>query len=155
MIGSCPESLFVPASSAPTAIRPGYPLLCQIFAPLTWFLSLGRERSHKGLNLAIEGVGDDSHIYGGQKLLQSRSDVCWRILMMEHHVVHAHFVRPLLPHVLPLHLNTLQYNFVLTVWPGGTNSLWIILLIVEKTALSLVTYCTTKVPEVHLFYQWG
>jgi hypothetical protein len=155
MIGNCPGSPFVPASSAPTAIQPGYPLLCQIFTPSTWFSSMGRERSHRGLNLAIEGVGDDNHDFGGQKLLHSRSDVYWCTVIMEHPVVHAHFVQPLLPHVLPLHLNTSWYDFALIVWPGGTNSLWIILLIIKKTALSLVTYCTTKVLEVHSFYQWG
>jgi len=115
MIGSCPESPFVPASSAPTVIRPGYPLQCQTLASSTSFSSLGRERSHRGLNLGIETVGDDSYVFGGQKLLHSQSDVPWRIVMTDHPTVHAHSVRPLLPHVIPLHLNIPQYNFTLTV----------------------------------------
>jgi len=114
--GSCPESPFVPASSAPTVIQPGYPLQCQTLAPSTSFSSLGRERSHRGLNLGIERVGDDSYVFGGQKLLHSQSDVSWRIVMTDHPTVYAHSVRPLLTHVIPLHLNISQYNFTLTVW---------------------------------------
>jgi len=64
--GSCPESPFVSAPSAPSAIRPKSPLRCHSLAPSTWFLSWGR-RSHWVLNQASKGVREDPDVFGGKK----------------------------------------------------------------------------------------
>jgi hypothetical protein len=63
MTGSCPGSPFVSAYSVPSAIRPGSPLRCQIFAVSTLFSSWGRGRSHRGLSQVSKGVGDDRPVF--------------------------------------------------------------------------------------------
>jgi hypothetical protein len=92
MIGSCHGSPFV---SARSAIQPGSPVQCEIFAPATWFSSYGRGRRHRGLNQASKGVGDSCHVSGGQKLLHSQSGVCGCFVMMVQPVVLVPFVWPL------------------------------------------------------------
>ena len=74
-------------------------LQCQICAPSTLFSSWRRGRSN-GLNEARNGVGDDRHVYGGQKLLHNHSCVGGRIVEMEQ-PVRVPFVCGHFRHVLP------------------------------------------------------
>jgi hypothetical protein len=144
--GSYPGSSFMSASSVPSAIRPGSPLRCQIFALSTWFLSWERGRSHKGLNEASRRWGTTVMFLEAKKCCTAKA-VCagafsWRSTQL--------FVRHLPGHFRLMsslsRLRISQYNFALTVWSGGTNSWWIIPSISQKqitTDVTLLFTCRT------------
>jgi len=80
--GSCPESPFVSAPSAPSAIRTESPLRCYTFIPSIWFLSCGR-RSHRVLNQASKGVREDPDVFGSKKTAAQPFCRAWHELFIQ------------------------------------------------------------------------